>query len=256
MKKSILIMVLVGILGFASAASAGWHFGLGTALTANRAEGDMGFNLAFNNIGPVTTKLTLEPSDIAEYMKTAFGFAGLASDGKWMINYGFNQIEMGGDPVTTVRGNTVAADMSFKCTSMELAVGYPFYRSESMVLRLYTGLRYLKHEYDTKVVVNGVTRIDRDLDNNWTDVLAGNSGDVPLAKNWVWNTRMDAGFFGSEGSFYLNTGINWRFKPHWSTGLFGQYYAIDYEQGNPGDPDWYLYDVDESCLGLTIAYLW
>jgi hypothetical protein len=256
MKKSILVMVLVCILGFAATARAEWHFGLGTGLTAMRAEGDMGFNVAFGGIGPVTTELSLEPSDVAEYMKTAFGFAGLASDGNWMINYGLNQIEMGADPVTNVRGNTVASDISFKATSVELAVGYPFYRSESMVLRLYTGLRYLKHEIDTNVVVNGVTRIDRDLDNNWTDVLAGISGDVPLAKNWVWNTRMDAGFFGSEGSLYLNTGVNWRFAEHWSTGLFGQYYAIEFENGSAGDSDWYLYDVDESCLGLTIAYVW
>ena len=77
---------------------------------------------------------------------------------------------------------------------------------------------------------------------------------VPLAEKWVWNNRVDAGFGGSEGTYSANTGVTWRFYKGWASTLYSKYTAIEFENGNRGDADWYLYDVDEFGVGLAVLY--
>jgi len=254
-KKMYVIMALVCILGFAPAAHAEWHFGIGTGLGAMSVEGDMGFNVELGDIGPVKMKLDMSPSDIMDYMDSAFGLGVFASDGRWVIESSFNMLRLEDKPVKTLGENTVAADLSFDVKVCDLTVGYPVYADPGFVLRGYTGFRYIGHKLETKVVVNGITRIDRDIDEDWTDALIGVSLDMSLAENWHWNTKFDYGFGGSEGSYFVNSGVSWMFTPHWSTTLFAQYYAIELENGSAGDSDWYLYDMDESTMGLKIAYV-
>jgi len=101
----------------------------------------------------------------------------------------------------------------------------------------------------------GVNR-SKSIDESWTDILIGLSADVPFAEKWNWNIKADAGFGGSEGTYLASTGLTWRFYGGWSGTLFGKFVAVEYENASKGDPDWYLYDVDESTLGLTITYNW
>ncbi|MEX1314858.1 MAG: hypothetical protein AB1Z38_11805, partial [Desulfotignum sp.] len=103
--------------------------------------------------------------------------------------------------------------------------------------------------------VNGVTVVNRKIDESWTDAIFGISADVPFAEKWSWNTKFDIGLGGSDSAYYLNSAISWRFATHWSTSLFGQYDSVDLENGSQGDTDWYLYDADETTLGLKIMYI-
>ena len=262
MKKTKIICMVISlacILGFATAAHAEWHFGIGTGFAAMNVDGDLGFTVNIAGIGSVKLDVDLSPSDIMDYMETAIGFGGFATDGTWMIQASFSHISLEDEPAITSGPITIKTELSFDVTHGDLIVGYPFFRSEGTVLRAYTGFRYTNTELDTKVVVRtdlGDTKIKRNIDEDWTDVLIGVSADVPFANKWSWNTMVDGGFGGSEGSYYVNSGINWRFAAHWSTGIYGTYYAIEYETGSKGDKDWYLYDVDEATLGLKIAYVW
>ena len=86
--------------------------------------------------------------------------------------------------------------------------------------------------------------------------LIGLSADVPFAEKWIWNIKGDVGFGESEGTYLASTGLTWRFYGGWSATLFGKYVAVEFENDSKGDSDWYLYDVDESTLGLTILYNW
>jgi hypothetical protein len=255
MKKMCAILSLVCILGFTASAHAEWQFGIGTGLAALQVDGDLGFDVPFAGIGPVTLDVDLSASDIMDYMETALGFGMFATDGKWMIQTSFSQLKLEDDQLTTKGANTIASDVSFEMQGVELTVGYPLYASKSVVLRGYTGFRYIRHDLEAGVVVNGVTAIDREIDENWTDALLGISADVPFADKWSWDTKFDVGFGGSESAYYVNSGISWKFATHWSTSLFGQYYAVDLENGSPGDADWYLYDADETTLALKIAYI-
>jgi hypothetical protein len=255
-KGMCLIVSLVCILGLAGAVNAEWHFGVGTGITALNIDGDMGLNVNALGIGPVKLKVDMSPSDVMDVMDKAYGLGLFASDGKWMIQTSFSKLELEDDPAKTVGVNTIRTDLSFDVTKFYLTVGYPIYADEGFILRGYTGLRYNKHDLGAKANINaGAVILNRDIEEDWTDALVGLSVDIPFAEKWSWNTMFDAGFGGSEGSYFFDTGITWRFAEHWSTTLFGQYYAVEFENGSKGDADWYLYDVDEGYLGLRIGYI-
>ena len=96
----------------------------------------------------------------------------------------------------------------------------------------------------------------KSISESWIDALIGLSADVPFAEKWIWNIKGDVGFGESEGTYLASTGLTWRFYGGWSATLFGKYVAVEFENDSKGDSDWYLYDVDESTLGLTILYNW
>lgn len=125
-------------------------------------------------------------------------------------------------------------------------------------MRVHTGARYTKHELSADIRSTGLinNHRNREIDNDWTDVLIGFLADVPLAENWTWNNRVDAGYGGSDGTYFFYTGVAWQFHKHWATTLYGSYTAVDFENGNKGDADWYLYDVDQSAVGLNILFTW
>lgn len=254
-KQMVLIMSFVCILGFGTAAHAEWEFGIGTGLTALNIDGDIGLNVDFAGLGPVTLEVDMSPSDIMDVMDKAYGLGLFTTDGKWMIQASVLRLELEDDPSRTVGVNTFKADLSFDVTKVYFTVGYPLYADQGFVFRGYTGFRYSSHELEASTLINGTVRRDGDIDEDWADALIGVSVDLPFAENWSWNTMFDAGFGGSEGSYFVESGVAWRFATNWSTTLFGEYYAVEYENGSKGDADWYLYDVDEGYLGLRIAYI-
>ncbi len=188
-------------------------------------------------------------------MKSAFGFGGYATDKTWMIQYSFVNLELEGEASRMVGATRVSAKIGFDITGGELTVGYPVHRSTSLRLGVLGGMRYTKHELSSEITV-GAQQRKRSIDNDWTDALIGLTIGVPFAEKWVWNTRLDAGFGGSEGTYSGSTGVTWRFFKNWSTNLQAKYQAIHYENGSKGDSDWYLYDVDESGVSLGFLYHW
>ncbi len=79
---------------------------------------------------------------------------------------------------------------------------------------------------------------------------------MAFAKKWSWDSLLNGGLGGSEGSYTFQTGIGWHFAKHWSASLYGKLAAVEYENGRPGDSDWYLYDVDEFGVGLSVLVTW
>ena len=248
--------VLAGLLSMSlsGVAHADWSFGIGTGIFRLNAEGDMGFNTI---AGPVEQDVDLAPDDIDDLMETAFGFGGYATDGTWIIQYSFGLLELEDDPsVVLPSGATVSSKIGFDITGGEITVGYPIYRSTSLIVRLHAGARYTEHELDLDHTIDGTPVLSRDIDEDWTDALVGISLGVPLAEKWMWNSKFNAGFGGSEGTYFAQTGVTWRFLKHWSTTLYGKNTAVEYENGSRGDSDWYLYDVDEFGAGLSVLFNW
>jgi hypothetical protein len=177
-----------------------------------------------------------------------------------MIQGSAGKLELEEDASQGIRntGITLSAKTEFDVTGAELTVGYPIYENSPFLLRAYTGARYTKHELDFFITGTGFAGASRSrsISESWTDVLIGLSADVPFAEKWNWNIKADAGFGGSEGTYLASTGVTWRFWKGFSATLFGKYLAVDFENGSKGDADWYLYDVDETTLGLTIMYNW
>jgi hypothetical protein len=176
-----------------------------------------------------------------------------------MIQYFVGKLELEEDASRGIRtGATLSPKAEFDITGAELTVGYPVYEHDAFQVRAYTGARYLKHELDLFITGTGFLGISRSksISESWTDILIGLSADVPFAEKWNWNIKADGGFGGSEGTYLASTGITWRFWRGLSATLFGKYVAVDFENGSKGDTDWYLYDVDETTLGLTFLYNW
>ncbi len=244
-----LVSTLVLVALSTSVQAQDWRYGIGTGPQALAVDGDMGFNTT--TFGPVEFSIDLDAEETSDMLESAFGLGGYASNGTWTISGGFGTVTLQGktsDGITKVINE-------FEITTGELMVGYNVSRSDSLSVDLLAGIRYMNHDLPTEVT-RGETKIKRNVENDWTDVLVGISFGVPLNDNWTWNTRFDAGFGGSEGTYSANTGLAWRFRESWSATFYTKFQAIEFEEGNKGDSDWYLYDMDETTLGLTILYNW
>lgn len=252
----VLIALILFLVTPATSAFAEWHFGIGTGFTFLDLDGDIGIDTKSLLLGPVKVPVTLDPGDVNDLMKSAFGVAGYATDGTWKVTYSIAYLELEGDG----KARNLSADIDFKTTIAELLVSYPVYKSDPVTLSLAGGLRYTDQEIDIDMTLTrpilGTLKRSNDNENDWTDAVVGIAADVKLAENWSWNTLADAGFGGSEGTYTARTGVTWRFLPSWSTTLSAKYAAVEFEDGNKGDLDWYLYDVDETYLGLGVLYNW
>ncbi len=249
--KMALMVVLSCLLGVSSASAQGWHFGIGTGLTRMNDQGDIGFHTDI--AGPVLAEIDLDPDDFDDLIQTAIGGGGYATNGKWMVKFMLASIKLGDDPSGILPDGITpfTADFSFDMTVGHLTVGYTAYRQGRIVVQPFVGLRYIKHDFGVDLTV-GTTPISRGgRDHNWTDILIGTSFGVALTPKVHWNTSFDAGFGGSNGTFNFATGISWRFWKYMSIGPNFSFMAIDYENDDMGDTDWYFYDSNEFGWGAS-----
>jgi len=260
LKKShqVLLMSLIAPFFFTSVAYAEWNYGIGTGLSWSRTKGEQGFQVP--NVGPIKFDVDLDPSDFNDITKTAIGFFGYAANGPWMIQYLYSRTELEdtADSYVPAVSSVASLEINFKVTNAELTVGHLVYKAPSLNILVDGGLRYIKHEFDNTLTLSGAITGQRNqnFDQDWADVIFGLSINVPFADTWTWNNRLNAGFGGSEGTYFVSTGLNWRFHKNWSAILLGKYAAIEYENGSMGDSDWYLYDADESSIGLYVLFNW
>ncbi len=245
--------VMLAVQDSRAAAADEWHFGIGTGLFAMNIDGDVGFHTAS---GPVTVSGELDNSEISDLMESAFGLGGFASKGKWKILYSAaNLVLEGSGEGETPGGTPVAATLALDVTAAEASGIYNFAKTGKHHWGAQFGVRYLKHEYDFDLAI-GSTPFSRDLDQDWTDAIVGIAHVYPFADKFAWSNLLNAGFGESEGTVFFRTSIEWHFAKSWNLSLYAQNTAQDFENEDPGHPDWYLYDVDEFGPGLGIAYLW
>ena len=237
-----------------SAAGAAWHGGIGTGLARINVKGDQGLNLGA--LGPVKADVDLSADDFSDLMESAIGFGGYLTNGSVMMQYSLAKLKLGGDPSGTLEsGASYDGEWSFDITVGELTVGYPIYRHPEgkIFLQPYVGVRYMKHELGAEltVVAETTTEVSRGIDNNWTDALLGAAANIGVSRKVRWNTRADVGFGGSNGTFAVATALTWT-PLRWLTLSPNAFLkAIDFENGEEGDTDWYLYDTNEFGWGLA-----
>ena len=246
------LLCLAMVIGFnatAKAAYSDWSYGIGTGFFALNLDGDIGWDTAL--AGSRTFNIDMDANDVADLVETAFGFAGYATDGKWMINYSYSFVELDGNGSNA----GVTANVVWERSNAEVTLGYNYYQTPSLILGVLGGARWTKHELATRTTSGGST-VSKNLENDWTDVVVGLTLGVPLAEKWGWNNRADAAFGQSDGTYSFYSGVTWRFHKHWSGTLYGKYTAVDFEESSRGNPDWYLYDIDEFGPGIAVAVNW
>lgn len=242
----------------ASPAYSEWHFGIGTGLSLLSVNGDQGFNSAL--AGPIKFKVKLDPEDFNDMTKSAIGFGGYATDGTWLIQYIYSNLELEDTSSTYLPliDTTAAIKINFTTTVAELTASYPIYDNPSFNLLVDAGARYTKHEFDNSLRLTGTVNgfSTRKFDQGWTDALIGITVNVPLSEQWTWDNRANVAFGESDGTYSVQTRVTWRFHKNWSTSLHAKYVSVNFENGSMGDSDWYLYEADEKALGLNILFNW
>ena len=256
-KPFYLILTFLMVMGFGTSAHAEWNYGIGTGFAGMSVDGDVGFHT--NIAGPVQSEVDLSAEDVADLMASAFGLGGYATDGTWMVQGSLGFLKLEDKPSYSAPGVVVTSEFNFDISFAELTVGYAIYKDPSVIVRVLGGVRYTGHKLEAAInaVVGAATAsLAMEIDEAWADALIGLTVDVPFARTWSWNNRIDGGFGGSEGTFYINTGLTWAFAKHWAGTLSVDYKAVEYENGNVGDTDWYLYDANETTGGIKILYRW
>ncbi|MGI9288551.1 MAG: hypothetical protein ACR2P1_24410 [Pseudomonadales bacterium] len=254
----VLAFVLVLYFPSSSGEESDWHYGIGTGPQRLNVEGDQGFN--FNPVGPVEFETDLDNDDIEDLAESAIGLGGFATNGTWTIEAAAGSIELGGDASVNVDpGTTISGEGFQDITVAEFSVGYTLQLDLPVALTPYAGLRYIEHDigYEAQLTTpTGTSAIKNNRSTKWTDARLGLALDVPLSEKWIWGTKVEANFGDSDGTYQFNTGFTWLITQHWAARVFFNYMSIDFEENDPGDRDWYLYDAEEYGAGFNILYLW
>lgn len=261
MKTTILALASFALLApEAQAQSAPWVFGLGTGIGRMSTDGTMGF--VTSAFGPVENEIDLSPDDVQDLFETGFGFATVATNGTWTAKLSYGRIKLGDEATGTLDagfgGFDYAADAFWDIKSGEFTLGRTVYRSpgNGFALTPHVGARYTKHEVGLDMtVMGGIPTELIGVEENWTDVLVGTSLDFVLSPKWTWGTVLNAGFGGSEGTYKVATALSWKPASHWVISPNASFTTTEFENGTRGDSDWYLYDSDDSTVGLAVMYL-
>lgn len=228
-----------------------WQFGLGTGLYGLAINGDAGFN---TDAGPIEFNADLNSEEVRDLMDSAFGFGGYAKKDNILITYSYGQIELEDRVSAVLNESRGQLDIEYKDTGAELALDYQFAKEGKGTFGVLVGVRYTKLEYTIELEIDGQPTRAGKVDDDWTDLLLGISHIYPLSRRFIWNTRADVGFGGSDGTFSLNTGISWRFSKSMTARLYGSIISHNYENDNFGDENWFYYEANKYGLGLSFLY--
>jgi len=221
------------------------RYGVGTGIFALNIDGDMGFD----SKGPVNLDVDLDSDDIMDAKEGAFGINGFVSSGEWTFMYGVGVLELEDDASGKNKDLPAGTEVTFTSTFLELGIRRRINQQGNHIFALLGGLRYLDHEIETDMTAT-------EQGDDWIDLFIGGSHTYILSPKTAWSTRLDVGAGGSDLTYFITTGYDWKFADSWSARFHGRLLSIDYEEGSKGDSDWYLYDADEFGIGAAILYLW
>ena len=248
------ICILAATLAFSSTASAeDWTFGIGTGIASLDVDGVGGFNTEL--FGPVEFDASMKPDEIREYTESAFGFGGFAKKGDLTITYSLGQIELQEDVSAERGGNTGKFDITFTTAGAEVLAQYTFSKSGTTGWAAIGGLRYTSQEYEGEMTINGTQIFDSTIDDEWADAVIGLGHTYVISPTTSWSSQIDVSSGDSEGTRHLNTGINWIYNENWVFRGSVDVKDIEFQEGEPGDTDFFLYDADETNVGASFLYV-
>lgn len=230
MKKTTLFF-FAAALAASSSIHAEWKYGVGAGVGVFDIDGDL-------SLSSFSGEIEYDSGD----MESAYVLQAYAATGKWTFRTSVASLEV--EANQNIAGDT---DLNFERMVWDLSAAYMGYQSGSWTIAYSIGVRGVSHE----VSVNNTSA---SFDNDWTDIVIGTSASYALNTKWLWNSAIEAGFGGTEGSFGLNTGLTWRFAPQWSVSSVLSWSAAEYEEGNSGSANYYFYDANETKLGFAVLY--
>jgi hypothetical protein len=229
----------------ADAPAAGdWHFGIGTGMSSFSLDGDLGFATPR---GGFIKEIDLDNGETSDLIDSAMGANASASNGRWdiLLSYG----------TSTLEDSASGLDAEWDRTSAEMSAVYNFAEVCGHKWGVLAGVRYTEHEWD----IGSSTGAFPDVEpgDDWTDGIVGLTHSLRISEQWMWRNRIDAGFGDTEEAYFASTAIVWQPLDHWQFNLNAKFISTEFGDDNDiNDPDFYLYDVDETSFGLGLALVW
>ena len=260
MRNSITNLALASILlTFSSYGYAkDWEHTLGTYLLTLNLDGDSAVNTPG---GVVVTPIDLDFEDLLEHLGKVGVIYYQVKKGPWSIDIDLTHAELEGDdsvsvPVPPPLGPATATiNAEITIDEYEGFGGYRFHQGQDSETQFIFGARYYKHDIDIAVLA-GPVGFSPAINSSWVDPFLGVRYQQKINNKWNWHARGDVGGFGvgSDLSYKIELGASYDINEKWMTGFGVRYLAIDYEDGNPADADYYTFDGKEYGLLLGIAY--
>lgn len=248
-----------------AAESPTWTFGLGTGLQRLNVSGDVGFSSAR---GPEIADIDLSPDDFKDLMKSAIGLQAFATKGKWQVALTYANLELEDKARIAIESLPALPALNTRFRQEiavgELTVAYQVAELAGNRIGVQGGVRTTRHDYDLLITGSPgtlpgdpiATQVSRSLDDDWTDALVGLTHSLDLTENLRWSSSAVAGFGDSDSYWSARTAVAWQpGASPWLIGAYIDFRSIDFENGTPGEPGWYLYDADEWGPGITISYV-
>ena len=203
-----------------------WHFFVAPYLWGSGMEGTVGVN------GPISVPVDLSFGDALENLD--FAFLGRLEGRKNRAGFGLDvaYMNLGVDVTGRVIGRLgLGADV--RSLTVEGIATWRVVNDDAKGshVDLLAGARYLENRARLSLERDGdeIAGTERTLD--WVDGLAGARFRLALGRKAGLHGRADVAGFGSDFSWNVQGGFDFRLGERWKTGAGYRYFDVDYDKG-------------------------
>ena len=211
-----------------------WQFEVTPYLFASGLDGSIGLR-------GVEADVDMSFGDIWDRLDKAFMLMATAQKGDWIYGFDAMYVELGGEQASTWQGllgnsNTARLNVDMTQEVYALSAGRKIWGEDRSRLDVVGVARYTRLESGLTLALttgspllpDGSRSVNDEFD--WWDAAVGVRYLAPLSENWDMVGYADVGAGGSDLTYQLLAGVNWRFSKTFS-GKFGyRYFYQDYSK--------------------------
>jgi opacity protein-like surface antigen len=182
--------------------------------------------------GGGSSTTSVSAGDVLDALKFAFMAAGEVHYGRIGILHDTIYSELGSSADLSGPFSS-KIDIDTTMLIATTALGYQVYIQDGFLIEPYAGARYVDIETDVEISGGGPIGLDKvvSADVSWWDPVIGVRGRMPLTEKITAGGFVDIGGFGagSEFSWEIYAGLDYRISERISTVAGFRYLSIDYE---------------------------
>ena len=211
-----------------------WQFEITPYLFASGLNGTVGLR-------GVDADVDMSFGDLWDRLDKAFMLMGTAQKGDWIYGFDGMYVELGGEQASSWNGplgNSNSAQLNVDMTQeiYSLSAGRKVWGENRRRLDLVGVARYTMLESSLKLALttgsgllpNGSRAVSGEFD--WWDAAIGVRYLAPLGEKWDLVGYADVGAGGSDLTYQLLAGVNWRFSKTFSAKFGYRYFYQDYSK--------------------------
>ena len=207
--------------------------------------------------GAVEMPIDMDFNDILDSLDSAFSAIYIGRNGRFSILADVSYMKLEFDDTIAVPppiSATATVGVDFAVSFVELGGGYQI-SNDYAGLDVIGGVRYFDHDIDLNVTA-GPAAVGRSFGADWIDPFVGLHYVGPINDKWDLLLRGDIGGFGVGSDFIwqARAGLRYHINKDWDVAVLYKYMDFDFQEGSPGDSDYYKYDSVESGVLLGVGY--